>query len=298
MKVFAGPVAALLFSGFLSGCIAHAPARIEIAIIDRFVGMVKVIPAGSEEWTDAVLKYPLGVGDRVLTGSDGWAFLLLQDGSRILIGQGADFLIESLDPSFVQLEIKSADLGAWIRKRRNRRMRLRTPSAAAIVRSKRTVFRVSVDEETGNSTWDVLEGEILLSDNFGNAVSVGAGERISSSRSSGLFGKSVVPTPIPTAGLDRFENPGWVSEAPLGLPPSFPDDAVLSEEVDGSGNERQSSAGGEAIDESDLEAPAPAMPMAEGQETKKADSQSVGNRASGLSPLLGDFDSLFNSLSW
>ena len=259
-------------------------------MIDRFVGKVKISSAGSKEWKDAVLKYALGVGDRVVTGGDGWAFLLLQDGSRILIGQGADFLIESLDPSSVQLEMKSAGLGAWIRKRRNRRMRLRTPSATATVKSKRTVFRVYVDEESGNSTWDVLEGKIMLSDNFGNAVSVGAGERISSSRSSGLFGKSVVPTPLPIADLDSFENQSPVSDATLELPPAFSDEAVPFGEVDGME--------GEPADESDLQAPIAALPMAEGRSANQENSQSVGDSAGGLAPLLGDFDSLFNSLSW
>lgn len=179
---------------FLGAC-RTAPVRREIATIAQSVGAVHVAPAGGLPLAKAGAGTALRARDRVVTGSDAWAFIAFTDGPKVLVGQGAEFLIEDATDDDIFLLLRNAALGARLDKTRGRRLTLRTPSAAAELRPGDCAFRLLVDAATGGSVWDVVEGELRLRDNFGREVLVRAGQRVSADTATGFAGRSPLPFP-------------------------------------------------------------------------------------------------------
>lgn len=187
-------LALAVVAAFFGDC-RTAPVRREIASIVQSVGAVHVAPAGGLPLVKAGGGTPLRAHDRVVTGSDAWAFIAFADGPKVLVGQGAEFLIEDVTDDDIYLLLRNAALGARLGKTRGRRLTLRTPSAAAELRPGDCAFRLLVDAATGGSVWDVVEGELRLRDNFGREVLVRAGERVSADTATGFAGRSPLPFP-------------------------------------------------------------------------------------------------------
>jgi hypothetical protein len=88
-----------LLRAFLLGFALTSPlvalaADIELGMIK---GDVSVLPAGSARPQPAVKGAALRAGDRVYTGRDGWATLLVPDGSRLVLTADSEFLVRSHD---------------------------------------------------------------------------------------------------------------------------------------------------------------------------------------------------------
>lgn len=177
------------------GACRTAPARREVARIVQSVGVVHVSPAGGMPLAKAGVGTKLRARDRVVTGGDAWVFLAFADGPKVLVGQGAEFLIEEATDDDVFLLLRNAALGARLAETRGRRVTLRTPSAVAELRPGDCTFRLLVDAATGSSVWDVLGGELRLRDNFGHEVLVRAGQRASANTTTGFGGRPALPFP-------------------------------------------------------------------------------------------------------
>lgn len=222
-------------AGLLAGC-RTPPALREIASLAQLVGTVHVF-AGDRPAARAAAGMPLRARDRVVTGSDAWAFLVFADGPKVLVGQGAEFVIEEATDEDIFVLMRNAALGAKIGKTRGRRLTLRTPSATADLRPGECAFRLFVDAKTGASVWDVTEGELRLRDNFDKEVLVRAGHRVSADPRTGFGGRPPLPFP-PTlqasarAVPEKAGKDGAARAGPSLQPPDPPQHPLLDAGAD------------------------------------------------------------------
>lgn len=179
--------------GLLLDCRTPAP-RGEIARITHLAGTVHIVPAGAQI-AKAAAGRRLWARDRIVTAGDAWAFIAFADGPKVLVGQGAEFLIEEATEADLFVRLQRSALGARLGKPRGRRLTLHTPSAAADLRPGECVFRLLVDAATGASVWDVIDGDLHLSDNLGREVVVRAGQRVSADAQTGFGGRAPQPFP-------------------------------------------------------------------------------------------------------
>lgn len=214
------PLLATLAAALLAAGCRTAPVRHDIANVSNFVGAVHVAPAGGRALVKAARGMPLRARDRVVTGSDAWAFLAFADGPKVLVGQGAEFVIEEETEDDIYVLLRNASLGAREGLTRGRRLTLRTPSAAAELRPGGCVFRLLVDAATGASVWDVMEGELRLRDYFGREVLVRAGQRVSADRETGFRDRSpqAFPPSLQAAGRETAQARTAGDSASLRMP--------------------------------------------------------------------------------
>lgn len=224
---------ALTAVSVISGGCRTAPTRREVARIVQSIGAVHVTPAGGLPLVKAGVGAPLRARDKVVTGSDAWAFIAFSDGPKVLVGQGAEFLIEDVTEHDIFLLLRYASLGARLGKTPGRRMTLRTPSATANLRPGDCTFRLQVDSATGGSVWDVVEGKLRLRDNFGREVLVRAGERVSADTERGFAGRNPLPFPpdprVPARAVRPVPEQAQSPKSGLYLPPNPPKPAALPE---------------------------------------------------------------------
>lgn len=117
----------------------------------------------------------LGPGELIRTGSDGFAEVMFDDGSRVNLHANSSFMLESRDGESSDYKLSLGRIKAQIERLGRRRYAVRTPTSVAGVRG--TEFLLETTAE-GDSALVVLRGEV----EFGPAgkeqrISVHTGER-------------------------------------------------------------------------------------------------------------------------
>lgn len=78
--------------------VARAAPALDTAVrLGELRGEVSVTAAGSAKAALGKREQTLRAGDRILTGADGWAQILLPDGGRIVVTAGSEFIVRSHD---------------------------------------------------------------------------------------------------------------------------------------------------------------------------------------------------------
>ncbi len=72
-------------------------ARADNIVLGMTRGDVRALPAGRAQPIVIGKGYALRTGDRVYTGHDGWATLLVPDGSRVVLTANSEFMVRSHD---------------------------------------------------------------------------------------------------------------------------------------------------------------------------------------------------------
>jgi hypothetical protein len=158
------------------------------------------------DWTPAKMGQELATGNEVRTGPASYAGIYLEDGSSFRLGAETSFKIEEQSKNTTRVSVLIGTLEAWIKKVKRgsrRRYAIRTPTSVAAVRG--TIFRTEVFAN-GGAIWDLFEGLLGLTDEFGNSISLSEGLRLLARSQSGL-GKST-PQAIPPGTPGMGSPPG------------------------------------------------------------------------------------------
>jgi hypothetical protein len=187
--------AAVLWSG---SALADPASR--VARISFIGGSVSFRPASVDEWSVAMLNYPLTIGDHVWT--DRGARSELQLGSAVVrIAPLSEFSVLNLDDHTAQLRVTQGSLSVRVRALADRDVvEIDTPNGAVTV-LRPGLYRVDVNEAGDVSTVTVREGEA----NVATAAAAFPLARDTSVVVTGL--DSPQPDRRGAIGIDEFE--GW-----------------------------------------------------------------------------------------
>jgi hypothetical protein len=128
-----------------------------------------------DKWFPVRVGLPLYEGDVLRTGKGGKAQLKMNDGSKMVLGQESELVIDAVGGNrFFNLNM--GRVKSFIKKLRgNDKFEVKTPLAAASVRG--TVFEVGYDPETDKGFLDVSKGAVALLKE-GQEVLVPGGQRL------------------------------------------------------------------------------------------------------------------------
>lgn len=169
-----------------------------MAVVRHALGSVLIARGARSAPVSARPKFELFTGDTVRTGGDAWTLLSFRNGSNLLLGQGAEVVIEDLDPPTPWF----AFLGPVPKKGARGTFGLRTRGVSASLEEGPCDFQAYADPETGRSVWDVLDGRLVLVDGFGRRVAVERGQRALVDADGRVLG----PVPFPPT-LSRAYSP-------------------------------------------------------------------------------------------
>jgi hypothetical protein len=144
-----------------ASAVAHsaAPAALSSAILLAYEGTVSVRHADGTILTKLAASLPLGQGDKLQTGANGYALVRLQDQSELRIDPDSVFSVKEESPSRVLLWLGLGKVWAAVSKRSGRLFEVETPAAVASVRG--TAFSVTVPE-SGVAMTEVYEGAVSV----------------------------------------------------------------------------------------------------------------------------------------
>lgn len=134
-----------------------------------------VLLAGESVRPVVRVPMPLKPGDRVQTGPESGAVVVFEDGSKAVLGQNSDFLIEAQAPGETSLKVSLGRVRTWVSKIVNRRFTLKTPSAVCSVRG--TEFQVQVHFD-GRTLVDLYKGLLSVTDAKGREFAMTPGQRL------------------------------------------------------------------------------------------------------------------------
>ena len=112
-----------------------------VATLERFDGLVKVMPKGSLRRSRVVVQHKLYSGDMVLSYRNAHALILLNDGSKVVLDESASIRFSSNE-----VEQRSGAVYYEIH-HRNARHALKVKTEFAIIGIKGTTFIVNADDE-------------------------------------------------------------------------------------------------------------------------------------------------------
>ncbi len=170
----------ILVTSTLVGC-SDAPSNSStLTIFSVTKGDVFVMKAGTDDWTDATVEMPLGIGDIIKTGDDSGAEITFFDGSTIELEAGTQIEITALDSS-PDSDTKTITLMQTIGTTMSRVTKLldpastyavETPSGVAAVRGSIMIVRIVFDDP------DYPDGTILMTSVEGQIYWIGHGEEL------------------------------------------------------------------------------------------------------------------------
>ncbi|HAH08156.1 MAG TPA: hypothetical protein DCM05_16800 [Elusimicrobia bacterium] len=169
---------------------------------------VSVLLAGEEVRPVVRVPMPLKPGARVQTGPDSGAVVVFEDGSKAVLGQNSDFLIEEQAPGQTSLKVSLGRVRTWVSKVLNRRFVVKTPSAVCSVRG--TEFQVQVHYD-GRTLVDLYKGLLSVTDSKGREHSMTPGQRLDLDFRGALGpakateGKATAPPPSSLQSRSRYE---------------------------------------------------------------------------------------------
>jgi hypothetical protein len=115
--------------------------------------------------------------------------IILANGSKLQIKENSVFVYTSQTAAATNISLLKGVLTGWIKNMNVRRLNVRTPTAVASVRG--TVL--SAFAATTGSHFELYEGSVLVTDNFGRSTMMSEGQRTEISSSRGLIGTSSLP---------------------------------------------------------------------------------------------------------
>ena len=153
---------------------ASPPARTQSVLL-TIEGTVEVAPAGTLNWKPGQTNQILNVGDRIHTGDDSRATLLLSDRSVLRIGDATTLEIRppAQTGKRILLDLKSGKT-YLLNREKPTELQFRTPLASGAIRG--TEFELSVDAATGRTVLTLIEGAVDLSNPQGN-LALASGEQ-------------------------------------------------------------------------------------------------------------------------
>ncbi|TNY26912.1 hypothetical protein BV497_05900 [Fulvimonas soli] len=138
---------------------ADPPDR--VARLSYLAGDVALLPAGAQDWNDAVLNRPLTGGDKLSTTPGARAELEL-DGGALRLAGGTDLGLLDLGDHLAQVELTRGALSLSVRSLDpGESYEIDTPTVALVVDRPGT-FRVDVDRDSGATTVGVLAGNATV----------------------------------------------------------------------------------------------------------------------------------------
>lgn len=233
-----------LFAPLLAATVLAAPARAAapatpVIAVAAVSGAVTVRTADGRV-SGASAGQVLQPGTAVETRAGSSAVLAFSNGTKVRIEANSDFKLRENAGAATTLEILRGGLTAWVRRlERGARFRVRAPSAVASVRG--TVLKAITNGR--DSVFDLLSGEMALTDNFGRGVVMTSGQRVESQMTTGLGGVSSLPpgttappepdAPLPPSSGDAGKKGSGKKAGPKGDPASAdaPEDLPASKDA-------------------------------------------------------------------
>jgi hypothetical protein len=156
-----------VFALALAGTLSAGP----VGVITSVSGKVSLYSAGS---TDKAQELKLGTslqaGDRLKTGANGRAAIVLIDGTQLKINYNTDITLRDKDSTgkasargVASIKIALGDLWAKVTKK-DSRLEFDTPAAVAAVKGTEPLFSV---DELGNLCAQLREGHLAISNSLG-----------------------------------------------------------------------------------------------------------------------------------
>lgn len=200
MKTLARPLAALVLLAGLSAPAAALwpfgdakPVGPLGAVLAEVSGTVNVKKSGAEKAASASAQTALDAGDVVTTAAGGRAVIAFLDGSKMQIKENSTFAVAGHSAKKVSVKIDVGTLQFWIAKQaRRRRYEMRTPTAVASVRGTEGDITVMLN---GESSFNLYEGGLNITDNRGNDVRLDANQTVTSDDQTGLQDAKVEALP-------------------------------------------------------------------------------------------------------
>jgi ferric-dicitrate binding protein FerR (iron transport regulator) len=160
-------ITASLVSLALAGTLSAGP----VGVITSVSGKVSLFNASAaDKAKDLKLGQQLVAGDRLKTGANGRAALVLIDGTQMKINYSTDITLrdkdtkgKSSDRGVASIKIALGELWAKVTKK-NSRLEFDTPAAVAAVKGTEPIFTV---DEKGNLCAKLREGKLDISNEMG-----------------------------------------------------------------------------------------------------------------------------------
>jgi len=179
------------------------------ALLIEAAGKVEISRAGSKEWLVHDLSTRLVPGDRLKTGSDSRATLLLSDRSVIRVGQHTIVLIQPSPPKPAKHRFR-LNIGSlfFFDRETPRTVEFETPLATGAIRG--TEFLLTVDPQDTSTRLALFDGQVDLNTDLGS-LRLSTGDQV-----------EVVPGAAPrrTALLNVVSQIQWALYYPAVLDPS------------------------------------------------------------------------------
>jgi VCBS repeat-containing protein len=170
----------ILVASTLVGCSGASPTDSTLTIFSITKGDVFVMKAGTDDWTEATVEMPLGVGDIIKTGDDSGAEITFFDGSTIELEAGTQIEITALD-SPPDSDTKTITLMQTLGTTISRVTKLldpastyaiETPSGVAAVRGSTMIVRIVFNDP------NYPDNTVLLTSVEGQIYWIGNGEEL------------------------------------------------------------------------------------------------------------------------
>ena len=185
--------AALLLAAMLVlSAPSHAVTEPVGAVLSTVLGGVQYKAKNSPAWQAASSQQALNSGDELKTGDDGKALVVFLDGTKVLLSPRSDFALQSSSPKKIDIRMAVGLLEAWVKKVKGRRFAIKTPSSVAAVRG--TELRCEVDT-SGQTSWDLFNGGLQITDPQGNEQQIDSGQRLVSDPTQGVSQAKVETIP-------------------------------------------------------------------------------------------------------
>lgn len=187
-----------------------------VAAVGLLQGAASYQAKGKGAWIALRADQPIYATDIVKTEKGAKVVIAFSDGSKIQIGEKANFAVESLEPKTMSFRMAIGILDAWVAKLRGRRFQVRTPTAVASVRG--TQLEVAVDA-SGKTEVFCFSGSVDVAPPSGNAaaIALSAGQSVTAPKD----GPISAPAPVP-AGTSAPPEPEVTAPEPGPAPAPAP----------------------------------------------------------------------------
>lgn len=202
------------------------PPPAPVAQVGLIEGPASYQAGGQGAWAPLTLGQKISPSDVVKTDKGGKVVIAFSDGTKVQLGENANFQVEGLEAKKVSLRMTLGLLDAWVAKVKGRKFRIRTPTAVAAVRGTQLQVNVGMD---GMTQFFCFTGSIAIEppSGFGRAVEMRAGQAVSAPKD----GKISAPAPLPPTVTPPPE-PAVAPPAPDQPPAPKPQEGKAPQEGD------------------------------------------------------------------